>query len=120
MYVYVAIALAAAIASGTAVWNIQNWRFDSERLAAAEQVRETEKMRRQAANKGATAHEADKVRIETQYRDVIKEVDRVVERPIYRNVCMDDDGLRILNQQISRANGDPAEPSNAVPKPAKP
>jgi len=121
VYVYVAIALAAAIASGTAVWNVQNWRFDSQRLAAAEQVREVEKFRRQAANKGATAHESDKVRIETEYRDVIKEVDRVVTQVVYRDtVCLPPDGLRVIESAIARAYGDPGEPGNTVPKAAAP
>jgi len=105
VYVYVAIALAAAIASGTAVWNVQNWRFDSQRLAAAEQVREVEKFRRQAANKGATAHEADKVRIRTEFVPITKEVEKIVERPVYKNICLDADGLAVLQQAISSANG---------------
>lgn len=105
VYVYVAIALAAAIASGTAVWNVQNWRFDSQRLAAAEQVREVEKFRRQAANKGATAHEADKVRIHTEFVPITKEVEKIVERPVYKNICLDADGLAVLQQAISSANG---------------
>lgn len=105
MYVYVAIAIAAAIASGTAVWNVQNWRFDSQRLADAEQVREVEKFRRQAANKGATAHEADKVRIRTEFVPITKEVEKIVERPVYKNICLDADGLAVLQQAISSANG---------------
>lgn len=105
VYVYVAIAIAAAIASGTAVWNVQNWRFDSQRLASAEQVREVEKFRRQAANKGATAHEADKVRIRTEFVPITKEVEKIVERPVYKNICLDADGLAVLQQAISSANG---------------
>ena len=121
VYVYVAIAIAAAIASGTAVWNVQNWRFDSQRLAAAEQVREVEKFRRQAANKGATAHEADKVRIRTEFVPITKEVERVVTQIEYRDrACLTDDGLHAINAAVARANGHPAEPSDTVPKSAKP
>ena len=80
-------------------------RFDSQRLAAAEQVREVEKFRRQAANKGATAHEADKVRIHTEFVPITKEVEKIVERPVYKNICLDADGLAVLQQAISSANG---------------
>lgn len=36
----------------------------------------------------------------------------VVERPVYRNVCIDDDGLSVINQY---ATGITAEPSSTLP-----
>ncbi|MDO6646208.1 hypothetical protein [Acinetobacter guillouiae] len=30
----------------------------------------------------------------------IREVQKIIERPIYHNVCIDDDGLRIINSLI--------------------
>ena len=30
----------------------------------------------------------------------IREVQKIVERPVYHNVCIDDDGLRIINSLI--------------------
>ncbi|WP_262781746.1 sigma-70 family RNA polymerase sigma factor [Acinetobacter guillouiae] len=30
----------------------------------------------------------------------IREVQKIIERPIYNNVCIDDDGLRIINSLI--------------------
>lgn len=121
MYVYVVIAIGAALLSAIGTWNVQNWRFDSQRLAAAEQVREVEKFRRQAANKGATAHEADKVRIHTEFVPITKEVERVVTQIEYRDrACLTDDGLHAINAAVARANGHPAEPSDTVPKSAKP
>lgn len=30
----------------------------------------------------------------------IREVQKIVERPVYNNVCIDDDGLRIINSLI--------------------
>ena len=93
--------------------------------AIAEQARQvnqraTERLQRQNSNTAAVAHESDKVRIETEYRDVIKEVQRVVEKPVYRNVCLDPDGLSVIGDAIARAYGDPGEPGNAVPKVATP
>lgn len=53
---------------------------------------------------------AEKVVIETIYEDRIKYVDRVkiveklvpqiVEREVYKNVCMDEDGLKVFNTYI--------------------
>lgn len=82
--------------------------------------RATERLQRQNSNTAAVAHESDKVRIETEYRDVIKEVQRVVEKPVYRNVYLDPDGLSVIGDALARAYNDPGEPGNAVPKAATP
>ena len=82
--------------------------------------RAMERLQRQNSNTAAVAHESDKVRIETEYRDVIKEVQRVVEKPVYRNVCLDPDGLSVIGDALARAYNDPGEPGNAVPKAATP
>ena len=83
--------------------------------------RATERLQRQNSNTAAVAHESDKVRIETEYRDVIKEVQRVVTQVVYRDtVCLPPDGLRVIGDAIARAYGDPGEPGNAVPKVAAP
>jgi len=94
--------------------------------AIAEQARQVnqradERLRRQNANTAAVAFEGDRVRIETEFRDVIKEVDRVVTQVVYRDtVCLPPDGLRVIESAIARAYGDPGEPGNAVPKAATP
>lgn len=33
---------------------------------------------------------------------VIKEVQKIIDRPVYRNTCIDDDGLRQLNSLIPK------------------
>ncbi|WP_171478491.1 hypothetical protein [Acinetobacter sp. WCHAc060033] len=38
-----------------------------------------------------------RVKVET----VTREVQKIVERPVYNNVCIDDDGMRIINSLIS-------------------
>lgn len=94
--------------------------------AIAEQARQVnqradERLRRQNANTAAVAFEGDRVRIETEFRDVIKEVDRVVTQVVYRDtVCLPPDGLRVIESAIARAYGDPGEPGNAVPNAAAP
>ncbi len=116
IYTHAAVALAAAIAASAATWKVQAWRFDSERLAAAENVREVEKMRRQAANRGAAAHEADKIVIRKEFVPITQEVERVVTQVVYRDsVCLPDDGLQLLRAAISRANGDPGKSGDPLP-----
>ena len=101
-------------------------KYHAGRDAIAEQARQvnqraTERLQRQNSNTAAVAHESDKVRIETEYRDVIKEVDRVVTQVVYRDtVCLPPDGMRVIESAIARAYGDTGEPGNTVPKDAAP
>ena len=60
-------------------------------------------------DQAATGLEADKAQIRTQFRTITKEVDRVVEKPVYRNVCFDDDGLRLIRAAI-----DPTTPAGQL------
>lgn len=58
-------------------------------------------------------------RAETEiiYRTIKERVDHVVEKPIYRNICIDDDGLRELSAAISAANPAASQPKSAVSAP---
>ena len=120
IYTYVAVALISGACAATAAWQVQGWRHDSIEHARQVNQRATERLQRQNSNTAAVAHESDKVRIETEYRDVIREVQRVVEKPVYRNVCLDPDGLSVIGDALARAYNDPGEPGNAVPKAAAP
>ncbi len=120
IYTYVAVALISGACAATAAWQVQGWRHDSIEHARQVNQRATERLQRQNSNTAAVAHESDKVRIETEYRDVIKEVQRVVEKPVYRNVCLDPDGLSVIGDALARAYNDPGKPGNAVPKAAAP
>ena len=93
--------------------------------AIAEQARQVnqradERLRRQNANTAAVAYEGDRVRIEKEFVPITQEVERVVEKPVYRNVCLDPDGLSVIGDALARAYNDPGEPGNAVPKAATP
>ena len=122
LYTYALTAIVAGAVAFGAAWKVQDWRFDSERLAAQVNQRATERLRRQNANTAAVAHEKEKVVIREKFIPVIEEVERVVTQVVYRdNVCLPDDGLRVLRSAIARANGDPGKPVNSVPaSPATP
>ncbi len=34
------------------------------------------------------------------YRDIIKKVPTIVDRPVYSNVCLDSDGVNLINQAL--------------------
>ncbi len=117
LYTYAATALVAFALGGAGAWKVQSWRMtalEKDRIeAAAEQRRNNER----AANAAAAGFETDKDANEQRTRTIIRTVEKIVERPVYRAVCVDADGLRVLNDQIRRA-GDPGEPGLKMPRPA--
>lgn len=56
-----------------------------------------EEQRNEDASRGL---EEDRGKARIVYRSITKEVDRIVERPVYRNVCLDAAGLRIARCAI--------------------
>lgn len=117
-YVIMGAVLAAGIGGAVGAWQVQNWRYGAKEADRLEQERETAKMRRQAANSAATGFEQDKVRIQTEFVTIEKEVERVVNQVEYRDrACLTDDGLRSLQNAI-RLTRNPGELGNPVPAPA--
>lgn len=95
----------AALVVGFAVgWTVRDWKADSDDLqrgrAAAMQLEGQQRgihaasARYQSGNAGAGERE----------RVVVKEVERVLEKPVYRESCLDADGLRILGGDIEASN----------------
>lgn len=115
LYVYAAAAIALFGAGAFSAYRVQEWRYKAMAADRVDQERETAVMRRKAANNASTGHEQDKVRIQTEFVTIEKEVNRVVDKIEYRDrACFDDDGLRVLNSAI-RLTGSASEPSNTVP-----
>ena len=53
-----------------------------------------------AGQKAAEKKESGDQKAKVIYRKITQEVERVVEKPVYRNVCLDPDGLRIARDAI--------------------
>lgn len=49
-----------------------------------------------------------------EFQKIITRVTQYVEKPVYRNVCIDDDGLRAINAAISKRPLDPEQPTATV------
>lgn len=64
------------------------------------------------------AGELEKVKNERQIlsQAIADRLEVVIDRPVYRNVCIDDDGLRLLNDAI-KGTPNPAKPVARVPAP---
>ena len=67
----------------------------------------------------AVGFEKDKARIRTEFLPITQEVERVVQKTVYSNVCFDDDGLRVINAAIHPAAA-ASQPAPTLPRPAAP
>lgn len=79
--------------------------------------------REEEAKKGATAAtglEVDRGKTKVVFRTITQTVDKIVERAVYRNVCLDDDGLRNANAALLGKSADPAKPDGGMPAPVGP
>lgn len=116
---YVAVALAASMFSGAGVWKIQSWRYDAKDKQRIEAQLELDRNNRKVTQAASEGYENDRSKTITKYRTIEVEVEKIVDRPVYRNSCFDDSGLRILQQAIG-TTGNPGKPENAVPSAAGP
>ena len=55
-------------------------------------------------NEVSADYESDKAKREVETQVIYKTIEKVVDRPVYRNVCIDDDGLSTLNSIIEANN----------------
>lgn len=116
LYTHVAVGIAALAIGFGGGWKTQGWRWDAADKQRLEQ--ETADLRRitEHARQASGTYEDKRTANETRYRTVTVTLEKVVDRPVYLQQCLDDDGLRALNQQISRAS-DSGEPGLQLPKP---
>lgn len=78
---------------------------DRLRLAALRANSEALQANTEKANTAALLAAKQEEKIDVEYRTVTKVVEKIVDRPVYRNVCLDLGGVRQLNDFI-RGAGD--------------
>lgn len=102
-------AIVAAVSFGSA-WKIQWWRFDAERLEVQQQAEKRKQENEAAADKASAGAESDRAKLNEKFKTITVEVEKIVDRPVYRDgVCFDADGVRALNIAIG------AKPATSKP-----
>ena len=114
MYTYLVTALIAASMAAFGTWRVEEWRHDAQEKERIEAAQETARLRARVADTASASHEDFKGKEDVVYKVITQTVDKIVERPVYRNVCLDDDGLRSLNAAISGADPTAGKPAPAV------
>lgn len=101
--------VAAAFAVGLAIggggaWKVQGWRHDAAEKSRIEQEARSLLRRQENALDASMRFQQGQAEANTREVEVIKEVIRVVQKPVYREQCFDDDGMRIISADIQAAN----------------
>ena len=97
LYTHLAAALIGAVAAATYTWQIQNWRFDSAEKTRLEKEAEIRRNNEKRTSLAAAGLEQDKTKIEIRYRTITKTVTEFIDRPVYMNTCLDQDGVDAIN-----------------------
>jgi hypothetical protein len=115
LHLAMAGALAACVAGiggffyGTRVGAAQEQSARKRADDAAEAVRMELQAKIDASSERAQAVEYAR---QSSVREIYHESQKIIERPVYRNVCTDADGVRLLDRAAAAANGASfAEPS---------
>ncbi len=115
MYAYAAALLIGLAVGGASIWRVQEWRHDAQDKERIEAAQETARLRARVADTAAVTHEDFKEKERVVYQTITETVDRIVERPVYRNVCLDADGLRELNAAVAGSRPAASQSAPAVP-----
>ena len=118
MYAYLATALVAVAVGFCGGWTAQGWRWEAADGRAATNAQAKARLQRQGAESASQAYEGARERARTEFLTITERVNVEIEKPVYRNVCLPDDGLRELNAAIRTANHS-GEPGPAVPAAAR-
>ena len=97
-------------------WRLASTSYQSDIIKQQQLV--ADQIEAAAKKSNVQAEELEKARADREiiYRTITKTVDRIVDRPVYRSDCIDDDGLRIANEALTGAPAAAGKPDAAVPK----
>ncbi|WP_110687026.1 hypothetical protein [Salinicola aestuarinus] len=105
----------AVSAAGTAGWLTRGWLEDSHRLTAIEAARQTASQALARESVIAGVVEARLSTLDANERIIDRGIVREIQKPIYRNVCLGADALRLLNDAAAGRAPDSTEPADPMP-----
>lgn len=99
--------LAGIAIGGWSAWQIQSWRADSAALQRETAAREQHAANERTAHTASTSYQKESAHERIVYRDRVKVVQQIVDRPVYRSTCLDADGLQQINDAIDHQPATP-------------
>lgn len=95
-------------------WLANSWHADSMELVATKAAQATSIDRQAGELKQAEILQTTLSRLQANEKTIIRENVKLVDRPVYHNICLDGDGLYNAN---AAKNGTPSKSSAGVPQP---
>ncbi|WP_110710534.1 hypothetical protein [Salinicola sp. CR57] len=107
-----ALAISVASAAG---WLSRGWLEDSQRLTAIEAAKAAadQALARESVIAGVV--EARLSTLDANERIIDRGIVREIQQPIYRNVCLGADALRLLNAAAAGRAPDSTDPADPLP-----
>ena len=119
MTIRVIVLLALAAICTSTGWMVRGWKEDSEDLAVSKAVKIVTDAAAKRESDIAGIVEARLAELQANQTIIDRGIIREIQNPVYRNVCIGDDGVRLLNAAArGEAAGNPTEPAEEVPKAA--
>lgn len=112
--------LLVGIAAGTTLgWQVQGWRhgrLDAQRIErqARDTLRAIER-----GQQAADTYTQEQAHAQPARQQIVRNVETIITRPVYRNVCLDADGLQQLGAAIA-AGAPPGGAAAPLPTPDAP
>ena len=107
-------AVVAFLMGAGAAYNLTADHYDAKAAKAQQAAAEAYQARTTELNDIAAQLEQSRHDRKTIYRTITRDVEKVVTRDVYRNACLDPDGLRIVNDALAgRASA--GHPDAAMP-----
>lgn len=105
-----AIGAALVLAFGAGWW-LRGLQVKAATVDQVQSQAQADVQQAQRTSEAVQAHAQAKTETEIRYVTVTREVEKLVERPVYLERCLDDDGLRALNAQILGTDAPGAGPA---------
>lgn len=96
-----AIGTALVLAFGAGWW-LRGLQVKAATVDQVQSQAQADVQQAQRTSEAVQIHAEKKTETEIRYVTVTREVEKLVERPVYLERCLDDDGLATLNAQIQR------------------
>lgn len=110
-------AILLAVTSFGAGWKMSSNSWKADLLAAEQEHAQQMKAEIDRTNGIAAELETEKGKSRVVYKTITKRVEKVVERPVYRAECIDDDGLSLINSALLGQAPSEPKPADGVPAP---
>lgn len=116
IYTHLAVALASAALAFAGGWQVRAWKAGRDDLVQLQAQQSDAARLARHVDAAAKSHEVSRASIRAQERAIVKEIERVVQTPVYRAECIDADGLRLIARAVDPA-ASAGQPAAAVPQP---